>query len=140
VDQIPHAVPLIGGHLHASRVHYAQIQGSEFVIGRSYAGDAAAPFPDRGRVACFGKAVAHASQRNETVVVGDARTDSRFTEAERAQFLSSGIAAFLSVPLTKGGRWLATLGLHSRPRRILLRLRLTQTESSRAGFAGRIAS
>jgi PAS domain S-box-containing protein len=112
------AVQLIGEHLHASRVHYAQIQGSEFVISRSYAGAAAAPFPDRGRVACFGKAVAHASQRNETVVVGDARTDSRFTEAERAQFLSSGIAAFLSVPLTKGGRWLATLGVHAAaPRR-----------------------
>jgi len=107
------AVRLIGEHLHASRVHYAQIQGSEFVIGRSYAGDAAAPFPDRGRVECFGKAVADASQRNETVVVGDARTDPRFTEGERAQFLSSGIAAFLAVPLTKGGRWLATLGVHA---------------------------
>src|SRR6185503_9515328 len=82
------AVQLIGEHLQASRVHYAQIQGNEFVIRRSYAGAAAAPFPDRGPVACFGKAIEDASLRNETVAVSDTGTDPRFTEAERAQFLS----------------------------------------------------
>src|SRR5262247_239580 len=76
------AVQLLGAHLQASRVHYAQIQGSEFVIRRSYAGAASAPFPDRGPVALLGEAVAEACRRNETVVVSDARTDPRFTEAE----------------------------------------------------------
>ena len=42
------AVRLIGEHLHASRAHYAQIDGDEFVIIRSYA-DGVAPFTGRGR-------------------------------------------------------------------------------------------
>src|SRR5215510_10733738 len=86
------AIQLIGEHLQASRVHYAQIQDNEFVIERSYAVAAAAPFPDRDLVARFGKVVVDACRRNETVVVSDVGTDARFTEAERTQFLSSGIA------------------------------------------------
>src|SRR5262245_30541522 len=112
------AVQLIGEHLQASRVHYAQIQGNEFVIRRSYASAEAPSFPDRGPVARFGKAVADACRGNETVVVSDAGTDPRFTEAECAQLLSSGIAALLGVPLNKGGRWVATFAVHAAtPRR-----------------------
>src|SRR5262245_58979148 len=107
------AVRLLGEHLQASRVHYAQIQGHEFVVRRSYTDAAAAPFPDRGLVARFGAAVVDACRPSETVVVGDARTDPRFTDAERAQILSSGIAAFLGVPLTKEGRWFATFAVHA---------------------------
>jgi GAF domain-containing protein len=107
------AIQLIGEHLQASRVHYAQIEGDEFVIRRSYAVAAAAPFPDRDLLAHFGEPVVDACRRNQTVVVSDAGTDPRFTEAERAQFLSSGIAAFLGVPLTKGGQWIALLGVHA---------------------------
>ncbi|HEU5259599.1 MAG TPA: hypothetical protein VFU28_26615 [Vicinamibacterales bacterium] len=61
------AIQLIGEHLQASRVHYAQIQDNEFVIQRSYAVAAAAPFPDRGLVARFGKAVVDACRRNDYV-------------------------------------------------------------------------
>ena len=53
-------VRLLGEHLQASRVHYAQIEGNEFVIRRSYAGAATAPFPVRGQVARFGGAVTDA--------------------------------------------------------------------------------
>ena len=107
------AIQLIGEHLQASRVHYAQIQDDEFVIRRSYAVAAAASFPDRGPVTRFGNAVVDACRRNETVMVDDAGTDPRFTEEERAQFRSSGIAAFLGVPLIKEGQWVASLGIHS---------------------------
>ena len=41
--------------------------------------------------------------------LSDVGTDPRFTEAERKQFLSSGIAAFLGVPLTKGRQWVAAV-------------------------------
>src|SRR5262245_55745946 len=112
------AVHLIGEHLQATRVHYALIQGDEFVISRSYADQAAAAFPDHGPVARFGKAVTDACLRNEAVAVEDAGTDPRFTDVERTQFLSTGITAFLAVPLTKGGRWLALFGVHApTPRR-----------------------
>lgn len=106
-------VRLLGEHLQASRVHYAQIEGNEFVIRRSYAGAATVPFPVRGQVARFGRAVTDACRRNETVVVRDIRSDPRFTEDERAQFLSSGIGAVLAVPSTKDGRWLAMFAVHA---------------------------
>src|SRR5262245_33739579 len=122
------AVRLVGEHLQASRVNYAQIQGNEFVIKRSYSDAATLPFPDRGPVARLGKAVIDGCRGGETVVVGDAGTDPRFTEPERAQFRSSGIAAFLGVPLTKGGRWLAMLGVHAATPRIWTREQIALAE------------
>src|SRR4051812_16161194 len=106
------AVRLIGEHLQASRVHYAQIQGNEFVIARSYA-RGVPPFADRCSVARFGDAVVEAYRRGETVVVSDVESDSRFTDAERAQLLASETAAFVGAPLIKDGRWLAAFAVHS---------------------------
>ena len=106
------AVRLIGEHLHASRVHYAHIDGDEFVISRSYA-DGVPPFAGRGSVARFGKAIVDACRRGETVAVDDVNTDPRFTDAEREQLLAGQTAAFVGTPLIKGGRWLATFGVHS---------------------------
>jgi len=106
------AVRLIGKHLHASRVNYAYIDGDEFVISRSYA-DGVPPFTGRGSVFQFGKAIVDAGRRGETVAVDDVNTDPRFTDAERAQLLAGKTAAFVGTPLMKGGRWLATFGVHS---------------------------
>src|SRR5262245_39745392 len=106
------AVRLIGEHLHASRVNYAHIEGDQFVITRSYV-DGVTPFPDRGSVARFGKAIVDACRRGETVAVDDVRTDSRFTGTERGQLLADQTGAFLGTPLIKGGRWLAIFGVHS---------------------------
>ena len=60
------AVRLIGKHLHASRVHYAHIDGDEFVISRSYV-DGVPPLAGRGPVAQFGNAINGACRRGETV-------------------------------------------------------------------------
>src|SRR6185295_1908067 len=110
-------VHLIGEHLQASRVNYAHIDGDQFVLKRSYV-RAAAPFADRGSVARFGDAVVEACRRGETAVVSDVHADPRFTDAERAQFLASGTAGVVAVPLIKEGRWLATFAVHSAtPRR-----------------------
>ena len=106
------AVRLIGEHLHASRAHYAQIDGDEFVILRSYA-DGVAPFTGRGSVARFGNAILNACRRGETVVVDDANTDPRFSDADREHLLAAKTAAFVGTPLIKDGRWLASFGVHS---------------------------
>jgi PAS domain S-box-containing protein len=111
------AVRLIGEHLHASRVHYAHIDGGEFVIAKSYV-DGVAPFVGRGPVAHFGKAIVDASRRGETVVVDDVITDPRFTDAERKQLRAGETAAFVGTPLIKEGRWVATFGVHSRTPRV----------------------
>src|SRR5688572_795780 len=106
-------VQLIGEHLRASRVHYAQIYGDEFVITRSSETAEAPPFPDRGPVAFFGQTVLDACRRGEGVVVDDARTDPRLADTDRAQLIASGMAAFIAVSLTKGGQWLATFCVHA---------------------------
>jgi GAF domain-containing protein len=106
------AVRLIGEHLHASRAHYAQIDGDEFAILRSYA-DGVTPFTGRGLVAQFGNAILDACRRGETVVVDDVKTDPRFTDTDREQLLAVKTAAFVGTPLIKGGRWLAIFGVHS---------------------------
>jgi PAS domain S-box-containing protein len=89
------AVRLIGEHLHASRVNYADIDGDEC------------------SVAPFGQAIVDACRRGETVVVDDVNADPRFTVTEREQLLASETAAFVGTPLIKGGRWLGTFGVHS---------------------------
>ena len=103
---------LLGEHLHASRVHYAQIDGDEFVIRRSYV-DGVAPLTGRGPIARFGSAIIEACRRGETVVVDDVNTDPRFTDADRAQLLEVGTVGFVGTPLIKDGRWLGTFAVHS---------------------------
>jgi len=103
---------LLGEHLHASRVHYAQVDGDEFVIRRSYA-DGVAPLTGRGPIARFGTAIVEACRRGETVVVDDVNTDPRFTDADRAQLLEVATHGFVGTPLIKDGRWLGTFAVHS---------------------------
>ena len=131
------AVRLIGEHLHASRVNYAHIDGDEFVISRSYA-DGVPPFAGRGSVARFGKAIVDACRRGETVVVDDVNTDPRFTDAEREQLLAGETAAFVGTPLIKGGRWLATFGVHSATPRTWTRdqIALVEVTAERTWAAG----
>jgi PAS domain S-box-containing protein len=106
------AARLLGEHLHASRVHYARIDGDEFVITRSYT-DGVPPLGERGPLARFGSAIVEACRRGETVVVDDVNTDPRFTSAAREQLLRAGTLAFVGTPLIKDGRWLGTFGVHS---------------------------
>ena len=106
------AARLLGEHLHATRVHYAQIDGDEFVISRSYA-NGVPPLTGRGPVARFGSAIVEACRRGETVVVDDVSTDPRFTDAAREQLLAAETLAFVGTPLIKDGRWLGTFGVHS---------------------------
>src|SRR4051812_22552347 len=104
------AVRLIGEHLQANRVYYAELQDHEFIVRRSYARSVRS---SAGQVARLGTATIDACRRGQTVVVADVHKDPRFTDAERAEFLASGIAAFVAVPVTKAGGRVATLGVDS---------------------------
>src|SRR5262245_15889265 len=106
------AVRLLGTHLGVNRVSYAEIDGQEFVVSRSYA-SGVAPFTGRGSIALFGQAFLEKYRHGETVAIDDVRQDARFTDAERAQLLAHDIAAFVGVMVHKEGRWLAAFGVHS---------------------------
>jgi len=106
------ALRLIGDHLEASRVDYAQVEGNEFVIRGSY-GRGVQSSAGRCPMAWLGENIAAACRCGETAVVSDVHTDSRLSDAERAKLLSVEIAAFIKVPMIKEGRWMATFALHS---------------------------
>src|SRR5262245_60235456 len=123
------AVRLLGEHLNVNRVNYAQIKGNEFIVSRSYV-NGVAPFVGRGPVTAFGEALLDTYRRGETVAVNDVRLDPRFTEAERANFLASEIAAFVGVMLHKEGRWLAAFGVHSATPRVWTREQIALIEET----------
>src|SRR5689334_1356889 len=77
------SVGLLGEHLQACRVNYAQIEGDDFVITRSYP-RGVQPSAGRAPVAHPGGVIAEACRRGETVAVSDLHTDPRFADAERA--------------------------------------------------------
>jgi GAF domain-containing protein len=89
------AVRLISGHLHASRVNFAHIDGDEFVVNRSYP-DGVPRVAARGSVGRFGRPIVDAWRRGETVAVDNVETDPRFTDAERKQLLAGDAAAFVA--------------------------------------------
>jgi PAS domain S-box-containing protein len=105
------AVRLLGEHLDVNRVSYAEIEGDDFVIDRSYTKGVAA-FAGRGPISLFGAALLERYRRGETVAVNDVAHDARFTDAERTALLGHQVAAFVGVMLHKDGRWLAAFGVH----------------------------
>jgi len=131
------AVRLLGEHLKINRVHYAYIEGDEFIVSRSYV-DGPSPLPSRGPLASFGAAIVDLCRRGETVVVDDVASDPRFTDAERELLLSFQIAAFAGTPLIKNGRWVAVFGVHSATPREWTRdqIALIQVTAERTWGAG----
>src|SRR5215471_6552428 len=111
---------LLGEHLRVSRVLYAAIDGDEFDVTRCYV-NGVAPFRGRGSIHAFGAALSEAGRRGESVVVSDIRTDPRFSDAERATHLASGIAAFAGAVLHKQGQWVAAFGVHNATPRVWTR-------------------
>jgi PAS domain S-box-containing protein len=106
------AARLLGEQLGVNRVSYAEVDGDEFVVGRSYA-RGVAPFTGRGPISLFGATFLDQYRRGETVTVDDVASDPRFSDAERASLLANQIAAFVGVMLHKDGRWVAAFGVHS---------------------------
>ena len=111
---------LLGQHVHANRVQYADIDHDEFIIRHSYA-NGVLPFAGRGPVSLFGAAIVEEFRRGEGVTVDDVRTDPRLTEHERSALLSTEIAAFAGVMMMKGELWVGAFGVHSATPRLWTR-------------------
>ncbi len=105
-------VRLLGEHLRVNRVAYSVIDGEDYIVKASY-DHGVAPVRGRGPIRPYGAKLFEAYQRGEPVRVSDVRTDSRFTDAERANLLALGVVAFLLVMLHKEGRWVASLGVNT---------------------------
>jgi PAS domain S-box-containing protein len=103
---------LLGEHLKANRVAYADIEGDQYVMRHIYE-SGVAMLSDRGPLSCMGAALLDAYRRGEAVAVHDVRTDTRLSDAERAGLASHSIAAFAMVAMLKNGQWVSALGVHS---------------------------
>jgi PAS domain S-box-containing protein len=112
VEMTAAASRLLGKHLRANRVCYADIEGDEFVMRHTYE-SGVARLPGRGPVVCMGAAFLDSYRRGEAVAVDDVRTDPRLTERERAGLSKNSIAAFAMVATLKNGQWVSALGVHS---------------------------
>ena len=111
------AARLLGEHLGAGRVGYAEIDGRRYVIRGEYT-HGPPPHPGRGLGVTFGAALHDAYMRGETVVVNDVATESRFSAAERVMLTGRQIGAYVSVRLIKSGRAVAAFGANSLTPRI----------------------
>jgi PAS domain S-box-containing protein len=100
------AARLLGEHLGASRVHYLELEGAEYVIRCEYT-HGVAPLAERGSLATFDGALRGAYSRGETVIVNDTNTDPRLSGAEREALIARQMASFVGVTLIKGGRAVA---------------------------------
>jgi PAS domain S-box-containing protein len=114
------ACQMLGEHLGVNRVHYADVEGDEFILRPGYT-NGVAPFSRRGPISLFGEAARAALvkvyRRGEAVAVDDVAVDPRFTDAERRILGAAEIAAFACVMLIKNSRWVGVFGLHSAARR-----------------------
>jgi PAS domain S-box-containing protein len=109
---------MLGEHLGVNRCAYAEVEADEdhFVITGDYTRDT---FSIVGRysMSSFGDEALRLSRANEPYVVENAEADAR-VGANLAAYRQTDIAAVVSVPLHKGGRFVAGMAVHQKtPRR-----------------------
>jgi PAS domain S-box-containing protein len=117
VEMTAAASRLLGEHLRANRVSYADVEGDEYVIRHTYE-NGVARLTGRGPVACMGAAFIDSYRRGQAVAVHDVRTDPNLTERERAGLAKNSIAAFAMMVMLKNGQWVSALGVHSATPRV----------------------
>ena len=108
---------LLGEHLRANRVSYADIDGSDFIIKKCYT-KGVAPIVGRYPIASFGEALVAAARRGEKIAVDDVGADPRLTDVERVALRTAEISAFVGVMLIKSGQLLGAFGVQSATPRI----------------------
>ncbi|WP_165221708.1 GAF domain-containing protein [Aquisphaera insulae] len=116
--EIPEAAArILGEHLGVSRAFYCDIiDGAWAYIRRDYA-SGVPPLAGRIPIEALGAAAAEALRRGEPFVLDDVESDPRFSDAERRALIGAGSRAILGVGLVRGGRWVASFGVHdSKPR------------------------
>ncbi|MBC7535340.1 MAG: PAS domain S-box protein, partial [Ferruginibacter sp.] len=106
------ACRILGEHLKVNRVLYGEVMDEEQIIINNNYVNGVAPINATLDAAQFGRNVIDAFKRNEKVIFSDINTDPGYTEEEKQSFLFLDVVANISIGLIKGGRWVATFGMH----------------------------
>src|SRR5262249_1991579 len=110
------AARLLGEHLGAARVGYAEMTGRDYAIRREHT-RGVAPLVGQPSGIVIGAELRDGLRRGETIVVTDVQTDQRLGPDERATLQTRQIAAFIGVGLIKEGQFVAAFGAnHDTPR------------------------
>jgi diguanylate cyclase (GGDEF)-like protein/PAS domain S-box-containing protein len=105
------ACRLLGEHLDAARAMYFEVRGGTFVMERGHA-RGVPPMTGRYPIEIIGPKRLAAYQRGESVRVADVLAEDDLSEADRNVFVGHQIRALMTVPLVKGGRFVAGLVVH----------------------------
>ena len=111
------AARLLGQHLGATRVGYAEFAGGDYQILREHV-QGVPPLAGHSPGIVLSDEMRAALRRGEAVVINDVQTDPRLSDEHRATMQSRQIAALIGTVLFKGGRMVAAFGTnHVKPRR-----------------------
>ena len=107
------AMGVLGEHLGVTRAQYYDADDTGEVL-QSAGGysDGVPPVVEQMRISDFGSFVQELHQDAQTIAVADVLCEPRLSETELQAYAALGLRAFVSVPLVKEGRLVATLGLH----------------------------
>src|SRR5436190_2795657 len=111
------AARLLGEHLGATRVGYAEIEDRKYIIRREYA-RGVEPLVGQQPMIAIGPVLREAFRRGETVAVNDVDADPRIPDDEKATLRSGQIAAFIGATLFKDGKMVAAFGANNSTPRI----------------------
>jgi PAS domain S-box-containing protein len=110
------AARLLGEHLGASRVGYAEVDAINYTVHREYA-KGVPPLAGQPSDISLGDELRAALGRGEAIVINDVPTDPRLGDDERATLQQRHIAALIGTALFKDGRMVAAFGAnHVAPR------------------------
>ena len=109
------AARLLGEHLSAQRVGYAEIEpdGVHSLVTRNYT-NGVRDIEGRYRVADYSPSLLPALRAGRTVARGDIENDTELSDAERAAHAALEVGATVDIPLVKDGRLVAVLFMHYR--------------------------
>lgn len=107
------AMRVLGEHLNATRALYfeAEPNGEWLVTIGGYTRDVP-PMRERVRMDDFGEHIRSSFREGKTLVVEDVSKDGQVSAEELKAYEGIEVRAHIAIPLTKGGRIVAVLGIH----------------------------
>ena len=110
------ACRVLGEHLRADRVNYAEVDGDEYVVRCEYHPPDLADMAGRYPISSYRPTDTAALLAGRTFTEADIQADPALTADAAAAYAALGVRAFVCVPLVKGGRLGVVLSvIRSRP-------------------------
>ncbi|NJP12304.1 MAG: PAS domain S-box protein [Leptolyngbyaceae cyanobacterium RU_5_1] len=108
---------VLGEYLGANRVAYFEVRGADYVVERDYVNGAEAltgGYP----IESFGSTLLAELRTGHAVFVSDVAADPHLSADQRSAYAAIQIAAYIGIPLIKGGEFVAGLAVHTSSPRV----------------------